>query len=531
MPHAIRMHATGGPDVLVFEEIEVGDPGPGEVRIRQTAIGLNYIDTYHRSGLYPLPLPTSIGSEAAGVVEAVGQGVTWLRKGDRVAYSGGPPGAYATDRVMAADRLVKIPDGIDDTTAATLMLKGMTVQYLFRQTFPLEGRRDHPVPRGGGRRWAHRVPMGARARRHDDRHGRVRRQGGAREGERLRAHHRLHARGFRREDEGADRRQGRARRLRLGRQGHVHAVARLPAAARPARRLRQCVGAGFRIQPRACSRRRARCTSRGRRSSRMRASRAKRSTRWPKDVFDLVLAGKIKSEARQQYPLREAAAAHRALESRVTTGATVLSALAGARSSSARAGVRQLGRGDAERAACLARPAHRRRRRAGTPRSASAVRASSCCASSAPSRPHSTSPLPAVASAGPPLALMSQVPSGMREHAARALQHDVGGEPSRELAACAHAVVLHFLDVDAQEPRRFAGMRRGERRRAARLRGREQRRIARDQVERIGIERERNLQRERAHEQRTRGVAGAEAGTDRPAHRAARRAPRPRGAA
>jgi len=139
MAHAIRMHATGGPDVLVYEEIQVGDPGPGEVRIRQTAIGLNYIDTYHRSGLYPLPMPAGIGSEAAGVVEAVGSGVAWLRKGDRVAYSGGPPGAYATDRVVAADRLVKIPEGIDDTTAATLMLKGMTVQYLFRQTFPLKG--------------------------------------------------------------------------------------------------------------------------------------------------------------------------------------------------------------------------------------------------------------------------------------------------------------------------------------------------------------------------------------------------------
>ena len=123
MAHAIRMHATGGPEVLVYEEVEIGDPGPGEARIRQTAIGLNYIDAYHRSGLYPLPMPTSIGSEAAGVVEYVGAGVTWIRRGDRVAYSGGPPGAYATERVVSAERLVKIPDGIDDTTAATLMLK------------------------------------------------------------------------------------------------------------------------------------------------------------------------------------------------------------------------------------------------------------------------------------------------------------------------------------------------------------------------------------------------------------------------
>jgi len=109
MAHAIRMHATGGPEVLVYEEVEIGDPGPGEARIRQTAIGLNYIDTYHRSGLYPLPMPTSIGSEAAGVVESVGAGVTWIRRGDRVAYSGGPPGAYATERVVSAERLHQDP--------------------------------------------------------------------------------------------------------------------------------------------------------------------------------------------------------------------------------------------------------------------------------------------------------------------------------------------------------------------------------------------------------------------------------------
>ena len=139
MSHAIRVQAVGGPDVMVYEEVAVGNPGPGEARIRHTAIGINFIDTYHRSGLYALPLPTGIGSEAAGVVEAVGTGVDWVKPGDRVAYSGGAPGAYATERVMSADRLVKLPDGIDDRTAATLMLKGFTVQYLFRQVFPLKG--------------------------------------------------------------------------------------------------------------------------------------------------------------------------------------------------------------------------------------------------------------------------------------------------------------------------------------------------------------------------------------------------------
>jgi len=134
MPHAIRIHANGGPDVLRWEEVAVGDPGPGEARIRHTAVGVNYIDTYHRSGLYKLPLPSGLGSEAAGVVEAVGSGVEWVKPGDRVAYCGGPLGAYSETRMIPADRLVKLPDGISDRVAATLMLKGLTVQYLFRQT-------------------------------------------------------------------------------------------------------------------------------------------------------------------------------------------------------------------------------------------------------------------------------------------------------------------------------------------------------------------------------------------------------------
>jgi NADPH2:quinone reductase len=138
MAHAIRIESTGGPDVMKWEEVAVGDPGRGEARVRHTAVGVNYIDTYYRSGLYKLPLPSGMGSEAAGVVEAVGADVDWVKPGDRVAYSGGPLGAYSTARVMPADRLVKIPAGIDDRTAATLMLKGLTVQYLFRQTKRLE---------------------------------------------------------------------------------------------------------------------------------------------------------------------------------------------------------------------------------------------------------------------------------------------------------------------------------------------------------------------------------------------------------
>ena len=139
MPNAIRIHQTGGPEVLQWESVAVTEPGPGEARVRHTAVGLNYIDTYHRNGLYKVPLPSGIGVEAAGVVEAVGPGVTDISKGDRVAYGGHPPGSYAEVRVMPADKLVKLPDDVSDRSAATLMLKGLTVQYLFRQTFPLKG--------------------------------------------------------------------------------------------------------------------------------------------------------------------------------------------------------------------------------------------------------------------------------------------------------------------------------------------------------------------------------------------------------
>jgi NADPH:quinone reductase len=135
MSHAIRFHETGGPEVLVWEEVEVGQPRPGEARVRHTAIGLNYVDTYIRSGLYPSSLPSGIGTEAAGVVEAVGPGVTDVKVGDRVAYSGGPQGAYSDARIMPADRLVVLPDGISDQQAAAMMLKGMTAQYLIRQTY------------------------------------------------------------------------------------------------------------------------------------------------------------------------------------------------------------------------------------------------------------------------------------------------------------------------------------------------------------------------------------------------------------
>jgi len=136
---AIVIEAPGGPEQLKLVDVEVGAPGPGEIRIRHEACGLNYIDVYHRNGIYPLPLPARLGMEGAGVVEAVGEGVTHLRAGDRAAYASNPPGAYATARVMPAKCVLKLPDAIGFETGAAMMLKGLTVQYLLRKTLPQGG--------------------------------------------------------------------------------------------------------------------------------------------------------------------------------------------------------------------------------------------------------------------------------------------------------------------------------------------------------------------------------------------------------
>jgi NADPH2:quinone reductase len=138
MAKAVRFERVGGPEVLRLEEVAVGEPGDGQARVRHTAVGVNFIDTYHRTGLYALPLPSGIGVEGAGVVEAVGKGVAHVKPGDRVGYAGGAPGSYAEVRVMGADRLVRLPDGISDRQAAGAMLKGLTVQYLTRRTYPVK---------------------------------------------------------------------------------------------------------------------------------------------------------------------------------------------------------------------------------------------------------------------------------------------------------------------------------------------------------------------------------------------------------
>jgi NADPH2:quinone reductase len=323
MPHAIRIHAHGGPDVLTFEEVTVGEPGPGEARVRHTAIGLNYIDTYHRSGLYPMPLPAGIGVEAAGVVEAVGPGVDWLKLGDRVAYGGSDkPGSYATDRVVPADRLVKIPDGIDDVTAATLMLKGLTVQYLFRQTYPLKGGETilfHAAAGGVGLiacQWARALKVTM-----------IGTVGSDAKAELAKANGCAHTIVYTREDFVA-----RTRELTGGKGVPV---------------VYDAIGKDTFPKSLDCLSPRGMFVSYGNSSGPVppfslmllaqkgslyatrptlhtyAATRAS-LTAMADEMFALVLAGKIKSDARQTFPLKDAAEAHRQLESRATTGATVL---------------------------------------------------------------------------------------------------------------------------------------------------------------------------------------------------------------
>ena len=136
---AVRIHQTGGPENLQLDTVEVGEPGPGQVRIRHHAIGLNFIDVYHRTGLYPMALPQALGMEGAGVIEAVGDGVTHLRTGDRAAYAANPPGSYSDVRVMPAMNVCRLPDAIPFETGAAMMLKGLTAQYLLKKARPVEG--------------------------------------------------------------------------------------------------------------------------------------------------------------------------------------------------------------------------------------------------------------------------------------------------------------------------------------------------------------------------------------------------------
>jgi len=322
MTHAIRINANGGPDVLTWEDVTVGDPGPGEARVRHTAVGVNYIDTYHRSGLYKVTLPSGIGSEAAGVVEAVGSGVDWVKPGDRVAYCGGALGSYSEVRVMPAERLVKLPDGISDRVAATLMLKGLTVQYLFRQTHRLKDGETilfHAAAGGVGLiacQWARSLGVTMIGTVGSDEKAALAKANGC------------------------------AQTIVYTRENFVERVKALTGG-KGVPVVYDGVGKDTFPASLDCLSPRGLFVSYGNASGPvppfdimlLTAKGSLYATRptlvtyttkrediaaMAKELFDLVLAGKIVSEPRQTFALKDAAAAHRALESRATTGATVL---------------------------------------------------------------------------------------------------------------------------------------------------------------------------------------------------------------
>ena len=243
MPHAIQIYETGGPDVMRFEEVAVGEPGPGQARIRHAAVGLNYIDVYFRMGLYPAPsLPFSPGMEGAGEVLAVGEGITDLQVGDRVAYAGSL-GAYAAERIIPADRLVRVPESVSDATAASMMLQGMTVQYLLKSSYPIQAGDTilfHAAAGGVGLiacQWAKH--LGATV---------IGTVGSDEKAELARAHGCDHPIVYTRENvvergPRADGRSGGPCRLRLRGPGHVRRLPRLPAAGRHDGELRAGIGA------------------------------------------------------------------------------------------------------------------------------------------------------------------------------------------------------------------------------------------------------------------------------------------------
>jgi NADPH:quinone reductase len=321
MPRAIRVHQTGGPEVLKWEEVEVGDPAPGQVKLRQEAAGLNFIDVYHRTGLYPQPLPFTPGVEGAGVVEAVGEGVTDLEVGDRVAY-GGPIGGYAEQRLIDAGRLVKLPDQISAEQAAAMMLQGMTAHMLLRSVHrvqPGETILIHAAAGGVGLilcQWA--KALGATV---------IGTVGSDEKAELAQAHGCDHPIVYTRQDFVAE-----VERITNGE--------KLPV-------VYDGVGRDTFMKSLDCLARRGMMVSYGNASGPVDPFPATilaqkgslfltRPTLYDytvereelhqaaKDLFDVVTSGKVAIEVKQRFPLSQAADAHRALEARKTLGSTIL---------------------------------------------------------------------------------------------------------------------------------------------------------------------------------------------------------------
>jgi NADPH2:quinone reductase len=322
MVGVVRVHEVGGPEVLRFEDIEVGSPGPGQALIRQTAVGLNFIDVYFRSGLYPPPqLPFVAGQEGAGVVEAVGDGVSEVRVSQRVAYAG-PLGAYAERRLIAADRLVPLPDGVSDEQAAAMMLKGMTARYLLRQTYPVQRGQTilfHAAAGGVGliaSQWASH--LGATV---------IGTVGSDAKAELARAHGCAHVVRYDREDVVARVREitgGKGVQVVYDSVGQATFAGSLDCLA-PRGMLVSFGQSSGKIPPvdlGVLSQKGSLYVTR----PTLMTYTAERADllATAKELFEVVQSGAVRIEINQRFPLREAVEAHRALESRRTTGSTLL---------------------------------------------------------------------------------------------------------------------------------------------------------------------------------------------------------------
>lgn len=322
MINAIRVHRTGGPDVLHYEQVEIGEPGPGEARVRHEAVGLNFIDVYFRTGLYKAAkMPFTPGNEGAGIVVAVGAGVENVRVGERVAYAA-TPGSYADERILPADRLVKVPDTIDLKTAASMMLKGMTAQYLLRRTFRVEPGQTILFHAAAARGPDCRT-MGQAPWRNGDRHGRFGRKDRACQKAWLRSCHQLSQRKLRRTGARTHKWRGRGRCLRLGWPRYLYGLARRTETA-----WHVCL---FRLVFRCHSAFRSGYS--GAEGLSLFATRptlfnyiARRVDleKTTAELFDVVESGAVKIEINQTYALKDACKAHEALEARKTTGTSIL---------------------------------------------------------------------------------------------------------------------------------------------------------------------------------------------------------------
>ena len=321
MACAIRFSEIGGPEVLRLETVAAGEPGPGQARVRHSYVAVNFIDIYFRTGRYPLPLPSGLGSDAVGVVEAVGPGVTEVRVGDRVGYLLGPQGAYADVRVMPADVLIPLPDAISDRSASTLMMKGMTVQYLFRQVHPLQGGETilfHAAAGGVGLiacQWARALGVTMIGAVSTDEKAEIARANGC-----------THTIVTAREDIAA-----RVREITDGKGVPVvyDSVGKdtLQASLDSLQPRGVLVSNGTSSGPVVVDS--MQLAAKGslwltRPAMIHYATPRSHMLQMAEELFDLVLAGKISSEPSTMLPLEEAAEAHRLLEGRKTTGATVL---------------------------------------------------------------------------------------------------------------------------------------------------------------------------------------------------------------